>query len=160
MRIAYLPIHLFRCVDERQVGIYSTKALDGNELVQCRVFWTKNALLTTNRYSLAHDFSSSWSPFSQERSKTWVAVAQRLACLYHDWKVVGSSPTCETFLNCDKAVIIKKDIRNHNTRHYSTWNISKYSPHHAHFHHIFSHIRGVFKKFAARPWRSIDRKMT
>ena len=38
MRIAYLPIHLFRCVDERQVGIYSTKALDGIELVQCRVF--------------------------------------------------------------------------------------------------------------------------
>ena len=38
MRIAYLPIHLFRCVDERQVGIYSIKALDGIELVQCRVF--------------------------------------------------------------------------------------------------------------------------
>ena len=36
--IAYLPIHLFRCVDERQVGIYSTKASDGIELVQCRVF--------------------------------------------------------------------------------------------------------------------------
>ena len=38
MRIAYLPIQLFRCVDERQVGMYSTKALGGIELVQCRVF--------------------------------------------------------------------------------------------------------------------------
>ena len=39
--------------------IYSTKALDGIELVQCRVFWTEKVLLTTNRYPLAHDFSTS-----------------------------------------------------------------------------------------------------
>ena len=67
-------------------------------------------------------------------------MAQRLARLYPDWKVVGSSPTRENFLDCDKTVIIKKDIRNHNTRHYSTWNMYKYSPHHAHYHDIFSHI--------------------
>ena len=67
-------------------------------------------------------------------------MAQRLARLYPDRRAVGSSPTRETFLNSDKTVIIKKDIRNHNTRHYSTWNTSKYSPHHAHSHDIFSHI--------------------
>ena len=67
-------------------------------------------------------------------------MAQRLACLYPDWRVVGSSPKRGTFLNCDKTAIIKKDIRYHNTRHYSTWNMYKYSPHHAHFHDIFSHI--------------------
>ena len=39
-----------------------------------------------------------------------MALAQRLARLYPDWEVVGSSPTRETFLNCDKIVIIKKDI--------------------------------------------------
>ena len=38
MRIAYLHIHLFRCVDERQEGIDSTKTLDGIEMVECRVF--------------------------------------------------------------------------------------------------------------------------
>ena len=67
-------------------------------------------------------------------------MAQRLARPQPDLKVVGSSPTRETFLNCDKTVIIQKDIRNHNTRHYSTWNMSKYSPHHAHYHDTFSHI--------------------
>ena len=66
-------------------------------------------------------------------------MAQRLARLYPDWKVVGSSPTRGTFLNCDKTVIIK-DIRNHNTRHYSTWNMSKYSLPDAHYHDILSHI--------------------
>ena len=35
---ARVPIHLFRCVGERQVGRFSTKALDGIELVQCCVF--------------------------------------------------------------------------------------------------------------------------
>ena len=118
--------------------MYSTKALDGIELVQCRVFWTKKALLTTNKYSLAHDFSTS----SRHFTGTFAGSSRHGATVSASvsWsKGSGFEPTRGTFLNCDKTVIIK-DVRNHNTRHYSTWNMSKYSPHHAHYHDIFSHI--------------------
>ena len=99
-----------------------------------------------NRYSLAHDFSTCWRLFTgtiRDASRYGATVSATLARLFPDWRVVGSSPTSGTFLNCDKTVIIKKDVRNHNTRHYSTW--YKYSPHHAHFRHIFSHIDSLKK---------------
>ena len=78
----------------------------------------------TCTYSLAHDFSTSWRHFTGaflDASHYGATVSASVSWM----KGSGSSPTRETFLNCDKTVIIKKDIRNHNTRHYSTWNMYK-----------------------------------
>ena len=115
MWIAYLPIHLFRCVDGRQVGVYSTKALDGIELVQCRVFWTKKALLTTNRYrkpGLLWTVGLLWTPFQQRRMTagrdgilppSWETTSQlggkipsMPAVMRRCWKGVQSSPTVQS----------------------------------------------------------------